>query len=297
MIILALFSISPNWVFAQSISGTVLDQEDNNSIPFVNIHIKETTIGGISDINGEYEIEYDMSNSKTDSLVFSFIGYRNIIISLNDCKKNPNIYMKREAEQLNEVILSNKALPYTDYLMRKIIESKKNNNPDRVKKIQFIETSLLSVYLANIEKGITEKKRFRKDKDAFIVDSDSTVMMPILFAKEVSKHHLDSDKKINSNKTISIKQKGTLNQLNSLIKSFINKKIAQNINFYNDNIDLLGRSFQSPITSNYKSYYKLFLSDSTMVNGTKQYEFQYYPKNEKVWHLTGVSRLIQKLLR
>ncbi len=281
MIILAVISLSSNKLFSQNITGTVVDMNDNATIPFVNIHVKGTTVGGISDIDGKFGIEYDMVRGEKDSLVFSFIGYGTKTIALNDCKKDAIVYMEREAEQLNEVVLSNKALPYTDYLMRKIIENKNKNNPDRVKKVQFTETALLSVYLSNIENGITEKKRFRKDKGAFIADSDSTVMMPILLAKETIKRQLDRDKNINSSKTTSVKQEGTLNQLNGLVKTSINKKIAQNVNFYDENIDLLGRSFQSPIASSYKSHYKLFLADSSMVNGAKQYQFMYYPKNEK----------------
>ena len=163
MIILAVLSLSSNKLFSQNITGTVVDINDNTTIPFVNIHIKGTTVGGITDIDGKFGIEYDMVRGEKDSLVFSFIGYATETMALNDYKKDAIVYMEREAEQLNEVVLSNKALPYTDYLMGKIIESKNKNDPDRVKKVQFTETTLLSVYLSNIENGITEKKRFRKD--------------------------------------------------------------------------------------------------------------------------------------
>jgi hypothetical protein len=106
-------------------------------------------------------------------------------------------------------------------------------------------------------------------------------MMPILLSKEVIRHRINKDQNINNEQTISIEQEGTLEQLTSLVKTTINKKITQNINFYDENIDLLGRSFQSPISSNYKAHYRIYLSDSTMIDDVKHYKFEYYPKNEK----------------
>ena len=281
VILVAAIFLWSNTLIAQRIVGTVLDANDNTSIPFVNIHVKGTTVGGASDFDGKFRIDYNIDKKKNDSLVFSFIGYATKTIALKGFKNRSIVYLKKEAEALNEVILSNKALPYDEYLMRMIISNKRYNDPEKVIKSQFIETSLLSVFLANLEKGIVEKRRFKKDKDAFITDSDSTVMMPVLLAKEIIRHRVDRDENVDNEKIISIEQEGTLEQLNSLIKTTINKKITQKINFYDENIDLLGRSFQSPITSDYKTYYKVYLSDSTMVNGVKQYEFQFYPKNKK----------------
>ena len=54
------------------ITGNVTD-EDGNPLPGVNIIIKGTTTGGITNADGNYSIEVDDPNA---TLVFSFIGYR-----------------------------------------------------------------------------------------------------------------------------------------------------------------------------------------------------------------------------
>ena len=55
------------------VTGTVTDASTNEPLPGVNIVIKGTTIGALTDVNGKYKIpEVDL---KSSILVFSFIGY------------------------------------------------------------------------------------------------------------------------------------------------------------------------------------------------------------------------------
>ena len=54
------------------ITGVVTD-ENNAPIPGVNVIIKGTTKGVITDLNGKYKIQ--VNDPSKDVLVFSFIGY------------------------------------------------------------------------------------------------------------------------------------------------------------------------------------------------------------------------------
>ena len=55
------------------ITGRVIDIATNESLPGVNITVKGTQTGTVTDINGNYSIEA----LKDSTLVFSFIGYQN----------------------------------------------------------------------------------------------------------------------------------------------------------------------------------------------------------------------------
>ena len=62
----------PASLLAQTmLKGTVTDAGDGSTMPGVNIHIKGTTRGVITDATGNYQIEA----SASDVLVFSFVGY------------------------------------------------------------------------------------------------------------------------------------------------------------------------------------------------------------------------------
>ena len=58
---------------AQSeVSGQVIDLSDNTSLPGVNVVVKGTTIGTVTDIDGNYRINVPGSDAV---LVFSSVGY------------------------------------------------------------------------------------------------------------------------------------------------------------------------------------------------------------------------------
>jgi len=54
------------------ITGTVTDDATNESLPGVNVRVEGTTIGTMTDINGQYTIEVPNAEA---TLVYSFIGY------------------------------------------------------------------------------------------------------------------------------------------------------------------------------------------------------------------------------
>lgn len=73
------FMATGTYLFGQSISGTVVD-ETNSTIPGVNIVIKGTISGTITDQNGKYQIWA----KKGDVLVFSYIGYDDLEVTIGE---------------------------------------------------------------------------------------------------------------------------------------------------------------------------------------------------------------------
>lgn len=282
-IALILISFSCSFVSAQKrLRGKVIDAQANIPLPSVNVVIKGTSDGTATDFDGKFKIKHSRKLTDQDTVVFSSLGYRTVKVGIGDFKVNATIFMEENSEALGAVTINTKGLTsYEERLMNEIIKNKSKNDPNNIKKSQYLETSVLSVFLANIDDKITKKRRFKKSATAFIKDSDSTVMMPILLAKEIIRHRVDDDKNINNATVLQVQQEGTLDQLTSTVKTTINQRIAQDVNFYDENMDLLGRTFQSPISSSYKAYYKMYLSDSMMVDGVKHYKFEYFPRNEK----------------
>ncbi|WP_168196239.1 SusC/RagA family TonB-linked outer membrane protein [Echinicola soli] len=83
-----------------SVSGSVTDLESDEPIPAVNIRIKGTGSGIVSNINGTYKISVE----KGQTLVFSFIGYvtREILIT-NQTKLD--VALETNTSQLDEVVV------------------------------------------------------------------------------------------------------------------------------------------------------------------------------------------------
>src|SRR5690606_40264382 len=85
------------------VSGTVLEKNSDLGIPGVNILIKSSNRGTVSDIDGNFSLE--VANGQT--LVFSSIGIQNqeITIGPNNSSKL-QVYLVESATDLGEVVRS-----------------------------------------------------------------------------------------------------------------------------------------------------------------------------------------------
>lgn len=103
-IILLLFSLFFSGpVFAQnfSVSGVVKSQLDGEALPGVNIVIKGTATGTITDVNGNYTITV---GSENDILVFSFVGYTAEEVKVGN-QSSIKISLKPDVKSLEEVVV------------------------------------------------------------------------------------------------------------------------------------------------------------------------------------------------
>jgi len=107
--LLTLFSILSFLGFSQSISGTITDEE-NNTLPSVNIAILNTSIGATSLNDGSYNMEVPANKSMV--VAYSFIGYEIEKIRLPMLKRGQNytlnIQLKAKNTLLNDVIVKDK---------------------------------------------------------------------------------------------------------------------------------------------------------------------------------------------
>ena len=71
-----LLSFLPFSLFAQTITGIVLD-EDGDPLPYASVYVRNNPISGtMTDLNGRYILDVDSTSALSDEVVFSFIGYR-----------------------------------------------------------------------------------------------------------------------------------------------------------------------------------------------------------------------------
>src|SRR5262245_11670648 len=85
-----------------TVSGKVTSAVDNQSVPGVNIIVKGTTSGTVSDANGLFRVT---ANSGSDILVFSFIGLETQEVRI-DNRSTIDVVMKEDKLQLEEVVIS-----------------------------------------------------------------------------------------------------------------------------------------------------------------------------------------------
>ncbi|MEN8202312.1 MAG: TonB-dependent receptor [Bacteroidota bacterium] len=87
------------------VTGKVTDGETGEALPGANVIVKGTTIGTISELNGDYNI---MVPGEESVLVYSFLGYTSQEVTIGD-QRNINIELSMDMEILEEVVVTAQA--------------------------------------------------------------------------------------------------------------------------------------------------------------------------------------------
>jgi len=101
LIALALVLTSMVGIEPKTITGKVTSANDGSTIAGVNVILKGTTVGTVTDVNGEYEI---VAPNGKGTLVFSFIGMTTHELKIKNRSKI-NVQMDTEVQQLHETVV------------------------------------------------------------------------------------------------------------------------------------------------------------------------------------------------
>ncbi|MCK9203493.1 MAG: TonB-dependent receptor [Bacteroidales bacterium] len=100
LLLVAFASTSAIYAQEVALSGKVTDAADGSSIPGVTIVIKNTTLGAVTDIDGNYTIKVKPG----DILVFSYVGYQTQERTFSGEKKI-NVVLETSVSSLNEIVV------------------------------------------------------------------------------------------------------------------------------------------------------------------------------------------------
>lgn len=98
--LLILFLLFSTLAWAQTVSGKVVAASEPNGLPGVNISVKGTNTGVISDIDGKFTLEVKTG----DVLIFSFIGFKTQEVPYNG-QTNLTITLEENPTELDEVVV------------------------------------------------------------------------------------------------------------------------------------------------------------------------------------------------
>lgn len=93
------------------ITGKVWSFENNEPLAYVNIGIKNKTVGTVSNNNGLFKLSLNDKVSSKDTVVFSYIGFKTekyLVLELNKIKKP--ILLQTKNMELDEVVVSSKKI-------------------------------------------------------------------------------------------------------------------------------------------------------------------------------------------
>lgn len=103
---------------ARTVQGKVLSAEDNTPVPGVNVVIKGTDQGTVTDINGNYKLVIKSADTK---LVYSFIGLQTTEADITE-QAELNVKLQPDVAQLSEVVVTGYSPYQTDETREPVIK-------------------------------------------------------------------------------------------------------------------------------------------------------------------------------
>jgi hypothetical protein len=284
--LMMLFScISVFYINAQptKIRGTVFDLSTRQAIPYANILLKGSSETTTTDTEGNFFIQ---TNSESDTLVISNIGYKKSEIKINSHYFNDLIITLEPYEySLNEVVIHPGENPSWK-IMRKIVDNKKNNNPEKLDAYSFETYSKVEIDISNITSDLKNEFIF-KDFDFVFANIDTSAetgktYLPIIIYESVSDFYFKKLPKLEKEVIKAIKVSGIENQSLAQYAG----QMYFDINIYDNFIEIFDRKFVSPFSDFWRLTYKYYLLDSFYVNGKHQYLISFRPqrKQEMTFH-------------
>ncbi len=234
------------------ITGKIYDSITQEPMPFVNILLLGTKVGGVSDIDGNYTIVTDV---RADSIRAQYIGYKPKVLPIkNGVKQTINIPLTTNSTVMNVVTIYPGENPAVT-LLKKVWAHKPENNKEKFDCYQYEAYNKLEFDLNNISEDFQKSKIMKPVK--FIFDAiDSTnptekPQLPLFFSESISDLYYRKDPKT---KKEVIKGSQVSGIEDASISQFTGE-MYQDVNLYENNIILFGKHFVSPISNQGTFFY------------------------------------------
>jgi hypothetical protein len=291
IIILLIIAFSSS-LFAQQtrISGTVTDASNKETIPYVSFTLIPSGMGGKTDIDGKFSMNLTGNDTQ---IKFSYVGYKTQVRNIKPgVAQTINIQLQDEAMQMNEVVIRGaKKTPYRNRenpaveLIRKVIANKSKNRTESYDHVAYQKYERMLFSLSNLSDKFKNKKIFRNYQFLF-QEQDSTkiggkTMLPVFQEEKLSenyytKHPEKTKSIIIADKKVNFDEKFIDNQG---LSSYFDR-MYQDIDIYDNNINVVSNQLLSPIADGAPGFYKFFITDTVKDHNPKLVELSFTPRNK-----------------
>jgi hypothetical protein len=278
------------------IKGVVLDANTKEPLPFVNVTFRDANVGTTTDFDGKYNLETQWAKS---TLAASFVGYKSIFKTVVIGQSQTiNFFLKNDAVEMETFIVKadkqrykNKGNPAVA-LIKKVIEHKDDNRKEAQNYYEYDKYEKVEVDLNNITEDFLNKKWLKKKFQVVIDHIDTSEVngkpyLPIFLMETASKMYYRKKPKTLKEYQKGSKMTGLDGYLDDNGISFLMDKLYQDIDIYDNNINLLSSQFTSPISPLGTTIYKYFIIDTLEVNGRSCINLAFTPRNKADFAFKG----------
>lgn len=277
------------------VKGKVIDANTKEGLPFVNIGFDGTSVGTTTDFDGFYEIE---SQWMSDKMIISYVGYDSDTINIVLGKRQTfDVGLKSTSTELNEIVIKAKKRRYRrrgNPAVSFVKEAIKNKDKNRLEGQDYYTYNKYEKVELDIN-NITDKFRDRKvfNKFQFIFDNVDTSkingkpFLPIYLQEESSTVYYRKKPKNKKEYRDAVKISNFSEFVDDNSVAQLTNLLYQDFNIYNNNIDIVGLQFVSPLSNVAPFFYQFYINDTTEINNIKAIDLAFQPANKQNFGFKG----------
>lgn len=277
LVFLLLFIITLPAAAQVSITGIIQDAHTKEPVTYASIYFQKSGIGKASDTSGHFD--FYLRNFINDTLVVSYVGYELYKIPVTAADNNKPIVIQLQRGGLNNVVVVRNKINKGLFLWKKIMSRKKQYNRYNLTNFSYEAYNKLEVDLKNFNNNAVLKTLLFKPFSFILENVDSSSekqpFLPAYLVESVSDYaYQKTPKKYFENMKAS-NTKGFRNESISRLTGVMD----QNVNIYNNFVNVMDKDFISPFNDNADVYYSFSVPDTQVVNGKKIFHFVFNPKH------------------
>lgn len=281
------------------IEGIVIDAENGDTLPFVQIYFVGTTIGTTSDMEGHFKIS---NTNGYITVAFQMVGYKTILRTLkpNQYAKEQVIALQNDTYGLQDLIVTPKRTkqkykrknnPAVE-LIKNVIAHKDSN---RIESQEQYKTECYEKLTMSLDKmDIDYQKNKWLNDFQFIqeyIDTtqfNGTPLLTVSLRETLAEdyfqsHPLQSKRHVKAKRLQGVDYVLDKEGLGTSIDAMFTP-----INIFDNDIELMLNRFVSPLSSSLAvSYYQYYIMDTLYIDGDKCIDLAFVPVNSESYGFTG----------
>jgi Family of unknown function (DUF5686)/CarboxypepD_reg-like domain len=267
------------------VSGSVYENEKNETVPFANIVVLGTTMGTTTDENGNFEFDFPAGAD----IQVTAVGFSAKVITLGD--NSPQILkvvLENVNTQLKTVVINsgkykNKGNPAVE-LMRRVIANKKNNRLEANDYYQYQKYEKIELDLVNVGEDIKNSKWTKNFK--FVFDKEDSVRLK---GKKLLPAYLrETLGEVYYRKSTDTKKEFQLGERQSELEGLLDgdgvgnylEKLYANVDIYDNSILLVNKQFLSPLSPLAPDFYRFYIMDTSAVEGIRCIHLAFFSRSK-----------------
>jgi len=247
-----------------TIKGEIFDAGTNSALSFANIHVDGTTLGTSSNVNGEYELKIKKGEY---ILIASFIGYFSDTLKIVADKNinDVNFSLRQSQISLPDIVVKPGINPALE-IIRKAIEKKSYRNTK-------LNNYIVEAYTKGLIRTTEDISADNNSIGVGLGGSDTTELIVSGILENHSKNYFQKPDKF---KSVILARKQSAN-FPASINILTGGKFIQD--FYENEVNFLGRDLPGPISDNALNYYYYYIENILAQNNRTVYQIHIEPDN------------------